>query len=148
MMRSGIIVIFAILSAGALAQNVSSDLEDEKQKAKKLTKAMQNAQLLLSNMSVIFECDYAGYDVHPRDTNYSTTYLVVIDVKDATCNDMVKALNGQGAKDDLVFVSEKQMSEVKPLPESGHGPFDDLSSPPMDYTLIHEVDPETINNEN
>ena len=130
-----------LLSTGVFADDARNDLERENLKAKELAKAMQRAQLLLSDMSAIFECEYQSYDVSPRTSNSETTYLVVIDVKD-NCVDMVTALNDQGAKDKLHFVSEQKLPEMKSMPESGPVPFDERIESPMDYSLIHEVDPE------
>ena len=110
-------------------------------KASEMTRAMQRAQLLLGDMSAIFECDYTGYDVSPSEKGNKTTYLVLVDVGDNACTDMVNALNEQGAKDDLVFISERQLPDMKSMSSLEPGPFEEQMNPPMDYTLINEVDP-------
>ena len=139
--RSGIIAFCLLLAAAAVACDTISELEQEKQQAKRLTAAMQNAQLLLGNMSDVYDCDYSGYDVQTMAQGDKTTYLVVIDVEDNTCHDMVNALNEEGAEHDLAFVSEQELPEMNPLPESGPAPFDEFNNPPTDYGLIHEIDP-------
>ena len=131
----------ALLGSGVLAEDATDNLEQDKMKAAEMTKAMQRTQLLLGDMSAIFECDYTGYDVSPRTTGSKTTYLVLVDVGDKPCTDMVDALNEQGEKDDLVFVSERKLPEMNPMPSSEPGPFEEKMNPPMDYTLINEVDP-------
>ncbi len=131
----------ALIGSAVLAEDATDDLEQEKMKAAEMTKAMQRAQLLLGDMSAIFECDYTGYDVSPREKGNKTTYLVLVDVGDNACTDMVIALNEQGAKDDLVFISERKLPEMNPMPASEPGPFEEQMNPPMDYTLINEVDP-------
>ncbi len=125
----------------SFAEDPSHNLAKEKNSAREMTKAMQRAQLLLSDVSAIFKCDYSGYDVNPRTTNNETTYLVVVDVQDDGCGAMVAALNEQGAKDNLHFVSENKLPEMSPLPDSGPAPYDEFNNPQMDYRLIHEVDP-------
>lgn len=114
---------------------------DKAHKTKELTKAMQSAQMLLSELSDAFSCNYASYEVKPTAMVDSTTFLVVIEVEDDTCDDMVKALNYEGAKLNLAFVSEKEMPEMTPLPEPAPDLPENLRTPPSDYTLIHEVDP-------
>jgi hypothetical protein len=143
MVRSGTVFIIActLVSLGVMAQDASGDFDEEKKSAKELTKAMQNGQLLLSELSDAFDCDYVGYDVSPANMGGSTAYVVVIDVADDTCDDMVTALNYEGAKHKLAFVSEKQLPEMISLPETGSDPLDELRGPSSDYTLIHEVNP-------
>lgn len=139
--RSGIVVVCALGAAVAMANDTISELEQEKEQAKRLTAAMQNAQLLLGNMSDVYDCDYSGYDVKATAQGDETVYLVVVDVEDGACDDMVTALNDEGAEHDLAFVYEKEMPEMTPLPESGPAAFDEFNNPPTDYSLIHEVDP-------
>ena len=135
------VFICALACASALSDDTVGDLEQQEMKAKELTKAMQRAQLLLSDVSAIFECNYASYDVKPTTVNNNKTYFVVIDVEENDCDAMVAALNEQGTKDKLHFVSEKKMPEMNALPEPGPAPYDHFNNPPTDYRLIHEVDP-------
>jgi len=133
---SGIVIACTLYCAAALAQTNGNEF-DEAENTKELTKAMQNAQLLLSELSDGFECDYAGYDVTPTDMGNRIIYMVVIVVENETCDDLVKALNYEGAGLNLAFVSEKEMPDMKPLPRSPR-PY---QPPPEDYTLIHEINP-------
>lgn len=93
---SGIIAVWALSGTAALASDPISELEQEKEQANRLTAAMQNAQLLLRNMSDAYDCDYSGYDVQATTQGDQTTYRVVIDVQDGACDDMVNALNAEG----------------------------------------------------
>ena len=135
------IVGVALVSSAVSADDASSSLEKDKLMAKELAVAMQSAQLLLSNLADIFECDYSGYDVKTREFETGSIYLVVIDVNKDSCTDMVEALNEQGAEDMLAFVTERRIPQMKPL-QSPHNKLtpDPLSSP-EDYTLINEIDP-------
>ncbi len=130
------VLVVALLSAVALAQETDDNSRQAK-KSKELTKAMQNAQLLLSELSDAFECNYAGYDVTATDMGNRITYMVVIDVEDETCDEMVRALNYEGANKNLAFVSELKLPGKNPLPD----PLHPYQTPPEDYTLIHEVNP-------
>ena len=134
--RLAVIVIATLLSVVALAQDTDSD-SDEARQSKELAKAMQNAQLLLSELTDAFDCDYAGYDVTPTKMTNGTTYMVIIAVEQDACDDMVKALNYEGAGLNLNFVSEKEMPAMDPIPE----PSLIFGEPPIDNTLIHEVNP-------
>jgi hypothetical protein len=136
--RSIFLISCALCCIAVAAQDIDPD---EAEATKKLTKAMQNAQLLLSELSDAFDCDYAGYDVRPTRSIGGPAYLVVIEVNHETCDDMVNALNYEGAEHSLAFVSEKKMPVTKSLPSSEPDPLDELAQPQLDYTLIHEVDP-------
>jgi hypothetical protein len=138
---AGIIAVWALSCTAALASDTIGQLEQEKEQENRLTAAMQNAQLLLGNMSDAYDCDYSGYHVQATAQGDQTTYRVVIDVQDGACDDMVNALNAEGAEYNLAFVSEKALPKMTPLTESGPAPFDEFNNPPMDYSLIHEVDP-------
>ncbi len=137
--KTGLIGVGALWCTASLAQ-ANGDDSGKAQQTKELTKAMQNAQLLLGRLSDVFECDYSGYDANPTEMTNKTTYIVVIVVEDETCDDMVRALNYEGTKFNLAFVSKKDMPEMKPL----HEPADVIESPPMDRTLIHEVNPADV----
>lgn len=102
---------------------------------------MQNAQLLLSELADAFECNYTGYNVTPTDAGDKTTYVVIIDIEENSCDDMVKALNYEGADLNLAFVSEKESPANEKQTDYGLGLFDDIARPPNDRSLIHEVDP-------
>jgi hypothetical protein len=125
----------------AFAASAERNLEEEARRAKDLTKAMQSAQLLISELADAFDCDYAGYDVTPTDTGESTTYVVIIEVGRDRCDDMIKALNYEGAASNLAFVTETKMPEMRPFPKPEPDPVRELEGPPTDYSLIHEVDP-------
>lgn len=134
------IAVFCTLCCSAAPAQESNS--DEAKKAKEMTKAMQNAQLLLSELSEAFGCDYVGYDVNPTELADKPAYLVVIDVEHDTCDEMVKALNNEGAKHDLAFVSEKELPAMRPMQKPERDLFDEIGAPPRDYSLIHEVDPQ------
>ena len=131
-----LIAVSAIWCAASLVQ-ANGDDSDKVKQTKELTKAMQNAQLLLGKLSEAFECNYAGYDVTPTDMGNRIIYMVVIDVEEETCDEMVRALNYEGASKNLAFVSELELPEKMPL----HDPPISYRTPPEDYTLIHEVNP-------
>lgn len=137
--RPGLIVIAVLLAVSALAE--SNEDDEDTRRTKELTKAMQAAQLLISELSDTFGCNYAGYDVTRIDEGDTTTYVVVIEVEEDTCDEMMKALNDEGARSNLAFVSEKKIPAMRPLSEPGPGPVEELRPPPADYSLIHEIDP-------
>ena len=134
--KTALIAVCALWCAASLAQ-ANGDDSDKVKQTKELTKALQNAQLLLSGLSDAFDCDYVGYDVTPTDMGNRTTYMVVIEVEDETCDEMVRALNYEGAEQNLAFVSEIELPEMNPLPD----PPRPYQAPPEDYTLIHEINP-------
>lgn len=129
---SAIITICALCCAGAFAQNENVDSSDEEQ-TKELTGAMQAAQILLSDLSDAYECEYSGYDVEPMTNDGKTAYLVTISIEDGACDELVSILNQRGAKFSLAFVAERELPEFKAA--------DNNRIPPRDYTLIHEIDP-------
>lgn len=139
-LRVGRAIVIACTFLGAAALTQSSD-PDDAEKTKLLTKAMQNAQLLLSELADAFECNYTGYDLTPTDTGDKTTYVVIIDVDEDSCDDMVKALNYEGADLNLAFVSERESPATEKQTDDGLEPFDGSARPPTDLSLIHEIDP-------
>jgi len=108
--KTGLIGVGALWCTASLAQ-ANGDDSDKVQQTKELAKAMQNAQLLLGELSEAFECNYAGYHVTPTDMGNRIIYMVVIDVEEETCDEMVRALNYEGASENLAFVSELELPE-------------------------------------
>ena len=134
---SKIIVVCALWSSDALTQ-INSVGSDDENRIKELTDAMQAAQLLLSNLSDAYECEYSDYDVSPLAWIERPTYLVTIVVDDDSCDELVPVLNRWGAKSNLAFVAEQEMPDMKPALAPVHG----YRTPPIDYTLIHEINPQ------
>lgn len=136
--RWKIIVVCALWGSGALAQ-INSVGSDDENRIKELTDAMQAAQMLLSDLSDAYDCEYSDYDVRPLAWVERPTYLVTIVVDDDSCDDLIPVLNRRGAKSDLAFVAEQEMPDMKPAlaPVPGY-----RTSPIDDYTLIHEINPQ------